>query len=166
MTVLLSIAVVVIGLFCYFKLPIAALPSYDRPVINVTARLPGASPEVMASSVATPLEKQFSTIAGIDVISSSSTLGNTSIVLEFDQDRDIDAAAVDVQAAVLRAQRGLPEEMTDLPAYRKLNPADQAVLLLSLTSPSLSLSELNDYAENLISPSLSTIDGVAQVQVY
>ncbi len=166
MTVLLSIAVVVVGLFCYFKLPIAALPSYDTPVINVTASLPGASPEVMASSVATPLEKQFSTIAGVDTISSSSTLGSTSIVLEFNQNRDIDAAAVDVQAALLRAQRGLPEEMTDLPAYRKVNPADQAILLLTLTSPSLSLSELNDYAENLISPSLSTIDGVAQVQVY
>ena len=166
MTVLLSIAVVVIGLYCYFQLPIAALPSYDRPVINVTASLPGASPEVMASSVATPLEKQFSTIAGVDTISSSSTQGNTSIVLEFAQDRDIDAAAVDVQAALLRAQRGLPEEMNDLPAYRKVNPADQSILLLALTSPSLSLSELNDYAENLISPSLSTIDGVAQVQVY
>ena len=166
MTVLLSIAVVVIGVFCYFKLPIAALPSYDTPVINVTASLPGASPEVMASSVATPLEKQFSTIAGVATISSSSTLGNTSIVLEFDQNRNIDAAAVDVQAALLRAQRGLPEEMNDLPAYRKVNPADAAILLLALTSPSLSLSELNDYAENLISPSLSTIDGVAQVQVY
>jgi HAE1 family hydrophobic/amphiphilic exporter-1 len=166
MTVLLSIAVVVIGLFCYFKLPIAALPSYDTPVINVTGVLPGASPEVMASSVATPLEKQFSTIAGVATISSSSTLGNTSIVLEFDQNRDIDAAAVDVQAALLRAQRSLPDEMTELPAYRKVNPADQAILLLALTSPSLSLSELNDYAENLISPSLSTIDGVAQVQVY
>jgi HAE1 family hydrophobic/amphiphilic exporter-1 len=166
MTVLLSIAVVVIGMYCYFKLPIAALPSYDTPVINVTASLPGASPEVMASSVATPLEKQFSTIAGIDVISSSSTLGNTSIVLEFDQNRNIDAAAVDVQAALLRAQRSLPDEMTELPAYRKVNPADQAILLLALTSPSLALSELNDYAENLISPSLSTIEGVAQVQVY
>lgn len=166
MTVLLSIAVVVIGIFCYFKLPIAALPSYDTPIINVTASLPGASPEVMASSVATPLEKQFSTIAGVATISSSSTLGNTSIVLEFDQNRDIDAAAVDVQAALLRAQRSLPDEMNDLPAYRKVNPADAAILLLSLTSPSISLSDLNDYAENLISPSLSTIDGVAQVQVY
>ncbi len=166
MTVLLSIAVVVIGLFCYFKLPIAALPSYDTPIINVTASLPGASPEVMASSVATPLEKQFSTIAGVVTISSSSTLGNTSIVLEFEQNRDIDAAAVDVQAALLRAQRSLPDEMNDLPAYRKVNPADAAILLLALTSPSISLSDLNDYAENLISPSLSTIDGVAQVQVY
>ncbi len=166
MTVLLSIATVVIGLFCYFKLPIAALPSYDTPIINVTASLPGASPEVMASSVATPLEKQFSTISGLATISSSSTLGNTSIVLEFEQNRDIDAAAVDVQAALLRAQRGLPEEMNDLPAYRKVNPADAAILLLALTSPSISLSDLNDYAENLISPSLSTIAGVAQVQVY
>src|SRR5690606_30406435 len=133
---------------------------------NVTGALPGASPEVMASSVALPLEKQFSTIAGLTTISSSSTLGNTSIVLEFEQDRDIDAAAVDVQAALLRAQRSLPIEMTSLPAYRKVNPADQAILLLSLTSPSMPLSELNDYAENLISPSLSTINGVAQVQVY
>lgn len=166
MTVLLSIAIVVIGVFYYFKLPIAALPSYDTPVINVTGSLPGASPEVMASSVATPLEKQFSTIAGLATISSSSTLGSTSITLEFDQDRDIDAAAVDVQAALLRAQRSLPIEMTSLPAYRKVNPADAAILVLALTSPSLSLSELNDYAENLISPSLSTIAGVAQVQVY
>jgi HAE1 family hydrophobic/amphiphilic exporter-1 len=166
MTVLLSIAVVVVGIFCYATLPIAALPSYNTPVINVSASLPGASPEVMAASVATPLEKQFSTIAGLATISSSSTLGATSITLEFDTDRDIDAAAVDVQAALLRAQRGLPEEMTSLPAYRKVNPADAAILLLALTSPSISLSELNDYAENLISPSLSTINGVAQVQVY
>ncbi len=166
MTVLLSIAIVVIGAYSYFKLPIAALPSYDTPVINVTASLPGASPEVMASSVALPLEKQFSTISGLSTISSSSTLGNTSITLEFDQDRNIDAAAVDVQAALLRAQRSLPIEMTSLPAYRKVNPADQAILLLALTSPSMPLSELNDYGENLISPSLSTINGVAQVQVF
>lgn len=166
MTVLLSIAVVVIGLFAYRALPIAALPSYNTPVINVSASLPGASPEVMAASVATPLEKQFSTIAGLATISSSSTLGSTSITLEFEPNRDIDAAAVDVQAALLRAQRGLPDEMTSLPSYRKVNPADAAILLLALTSPSLSLSELNDYAENLISPSLSTINGVAQVAVY
>ncbi|GGI18010.1 efflux RND transporter permease subunit [Oxalicibacterium faecigallinarum] len=166
MTVLLSIAIVVIGAFSYVKLPIAALPSYDTPVINVTGVLPGASPEVMASSVALPLEKQFSTIAGLSTISSTSTLGNTSITLEFEQDRDIDAAAVDVQAALLRAQRSLPIEMTALPAYRKVNPADQAILLLALTSPSMPLSELNDYGENLISPSLSTINGVAQVQVF
>ncbi|HYD93940.1 MAG TPA: efflux RND transporter permease subunit [Noviherbaspirillum sp.] len=166
MTVLLSVAVVVIGLFAYRALPIAALPSYNTPVINVSASLPGASPEVMAASVATPLEKQFSTIAGLATISSSSALGSTSITLEFEPNRDIDAAAVDVQAALLRAQRGLPDEMTSLPSYRKVNPADAAILLLALTSPSLSLSELNDYAENLMSPALSTINGVAQVQVY
>jgi HAE1 family hydrophobic/amphiphilic exporter-1 len=166
MTVLLSIAIVVVGLFAYNKLPIAALPSYNTPVINVSGSLPGASAEIMAASVATPLEKQFSTISGLATISSTNTLGSTSITLEFTPDRDIDAAAVDVQAALLRAQRGLPTEMTTLPAYRKINPADAPVLLLALTSPSISLSDLNDYAENLISPSLSTIDGVAQVSVF
>ncbi|MDQ9169739.1 efflux RND transporter permease subunit [Oxalobacteraceae bacterium R-40] len=166
MTVLLSIAIVVVGAFAYLGLPIAALPSYNTPIINVTGSLPGASPEIMAASVATPLEKQFSTIEGLAMISSSSTLGNTSITLEFNPDRDIDAAAVDVQAALLRAQRSLPDEMTSLPAYRKVNPADQSVLLVALTSPSISLSELNEYAENLISPSLSTINGVAQVSVF
>ncbi|HJU70434.1 MAG TPA: efflux RND transporter permease subunit [Paucimonas sp.] len=166
MTVLLSVAVIVMGIFAYARLPIAALPSYNTPIINVSASLPGASPEIMAASVATPLEKQFSTIAGLAVISSSNTLGNTSITLEFTPDRDIDAAAVDVQAALLRAQRSLPDEMTSLPAYRKVNPADAAVLLLALTSPSISLSDLDDYAENLISPTLSTIDGVAQVLVF
>ncbi|MFS0755211.1 efflux RND transporter permease subunit [Noviherbaspirillum sp. 1P10PC] len=166
MTVLLAIAIVVAGAFAYTRLPIAALPSYDTPVINVTGVLPGASPEIMAASVATPLEKQFSTIAGLATISSTNTLGNTSITLEFAPNRDIDAAAVDVQAALLRAQRSLPVEMTALPAYRKVNPADAAVLLVALTSPSISLADLNDYAENLISPSLSTIEGVAQVNVY
>ena len=106
MTVLLSLVVVIAGIFAYGKLPIAALPSYNTPVINVSASLPGASPEIMAASVATPLEKQFSTIAGLISISSSNTLGSTSITLEFSPDRDIDAAAVDVQAALLRAQRG------------------------------------------------------------
>ena len=166
MTILLSLAVVVLGGFAYFKLPIAALPTYNSPVIQVTALLPGASPEIMAASVATPMEKQFSTIEGLSTISSANTQGNTSVVLEFDPNRDIDAAAVDVQAALLRAQRQLPIEMTQLPGYRKVNPADFAVLLVSLTSPSLSLAELNDYAENLISPSLSTIEGVAQVLVF
>lgn len=166
MSVLLSAAVVVLGLFAYANLPIAALPTYNTPIINVTAVLPGASPEIMAASVATPLEKQFSTISGLATISSSNTLGTTSIILEFNSDRDIDAAAVDVQAALLRAQRTLPPEMTSLPAYRKVNPADAAVLVLALTSPSLSLAEVNDYAENLISPSLSTIDGVAQVLIF
>jgi HAE1 family hydrophobic/amphiphilic exporter-1 len=166
MTVLLSVSVVIAGILAYLKIPVAALPSYNTPVINVSASLPGASPETMAASVALPLEKQFSTIAGLSVISSTSTLGSTSVTLEFDPSRDIDAAAVDVQAALLRAQRSLPVEMTSLPSYRKVNPADAPVLLLALTSPSISLSELNDYAENLISPSLSTLNGVAQVSIF
>lgn len=163
MTVLLSISVVVIGLFAYAKLPIAALPNYNTPIISVTAVLPGASPEIMAASVARPLEKQFSMIAGLATISSTNTTGNTSVTLEFNPDRDIDAAAVDVQAALLRAQRTLPPEMTSMPDYRKVNPADAAVLIIALTSPSLTLGEVTDYAENIISPSLSTLDGVAQV---
>lgn len=166
MTVLLSIAVVVVGWFAYMKLPIAALPNYNTPIISVTAVLPGASPEIMATSVARPLEKQFSMIAGLSTISSTNTIGNTQVILEFNPDRDIDAAAVDVQAALLRAQRNLPDEMTTLPDYRKVNPADAAVLIIVLTSPSLPLSDLNDFAENLMSPSLSTLEGVAQVAVY
>jgi hydrophobic/amphiphilic exporter-1 (mainly G- bacteria), HAE1 family len=166
MTVLLSAALVVAGVLAYLRIPIAALPSYNTPVIAVTAQLPGASPDTMASSVALPLEKQFSTISGIKLISSVNTLGNTQITVEFDNDRDIDAAAVDVQAALLRAQRALPVEMQQLPSYRKVNPADAPVLFIALDSPSMGLAELNDYAENLIAPTLSTVDGVAQVNVY
>ncbi len=166
MTVLLSAAVVVIGIFAYLNIPVAALPSYNTPVINVSAQLPGASPDTMASSVALPLEKQFSTIPGLQTISSVNTQGVTSLTLEFVSSRDIDAAAVDVQAALLRAQRQLPIELTQMPSYRKVNPADAPVLFIALVSPSMNPAELNDYAENLISPTLSTIDGVAQVGVY
>ncbi len=166
MTVLLSAAVVVAGIFAYFSIPVAALPSYNTPVINVSAQLPGASPDTMASSVALPLEKQFSTIPGLATISSVNTQGVTSVTLEFATSRDIDAAAVDVQAALLRAQRQLPVELTQLPSYRKINPADAPVLFIAMLSSSMSQSELNDYAENLISPTLSTIDGVAQVAIY
>ncbi|MDP1654264.1 MAG: efflux RND transporter permease subunit [Rhodocyclaceae bacterium] len=165
MTVLLSASAVVAGIIAYIGLPIAALPSYDAPTISVTAVLPGASPETMASSVATPLERQFSTISGMAVMSSTSTLGNTSITLEFDQDRNIDSAAIDVQAALLRAQRALPVEMTAPPAYRKVNPADAPIVFLSLTSPSMPLSDLNSFADKLISPTLSTLSGVAQVNI-
>jgi HAE1 family hydrophobic/amphiphilic exporter-1 len=166
MTVLLNIAIVIGGLLALDKIPVAALPRFDTPVINVNASLPGASPETMASSVALPLEKQFSTIAGLSLISSSSSLGSTSLTLEFDASRDIDAAALDVQAALFRAQRSLPDDMTTPPSYRKVNPADAPVLFVALTSPSISLTQLNDYAENLISPSLSTLEGVAQVAIY
>ncbi|HSW22128.1 MAG TPA: efflux RND transporter permease subunit, partial [Burkholderiaceae bacterium] len=166
MTVLLNVAIVMAGMVALRDIPVAALPRYNTPIIQVAAFLPGASPETMASSVALPLEKQFSTIAGLATISSTNTLGATSVVLEFDTARDIDAAAVDVQAALFRAQRTLPAEMTTPPSYRKVNPADAPVLIVSLRSPSMSLSELNDFAENLISPTLSTIDGVAQVLVF
>ena len=165
MVVLLSVTLVLAGVLSYFYIPVAALPSYNTPVINVSADLPGASPETMASSVALPLEKQFSTIAGLTLITSSNTLGNSSLTLEFDTSINVNEAAVDVQAALLRAQRQLPIEMTDLPSYRKVNPADAPVLFMTMNSPSLSLAELNDYAENLVAPSLSTLPGVAQVSV-
>ena len=166
MTVLLNAAIVLAGIIAYRSIPIAALPSYDTPVINVFASLPGASPDTMATSVALPLEKQFQTIPGLKTISSSSTLGNTSLTLEFDESRDIDAASVDVQAALLRAQSALPQDMTSPPSYRKVNPADAPVLFISLSSPSLAPTELQDYAEHVISPALSTIDGVAQINIF
>ena len=165
MVVLLSISLVLVGILAYMHIPVAALPSYNTPVINVGANLPGASPETMASSVALPLEKQFSTIAGIKLITSTSTQGNTSLTLEFDTSIDVDKAAVDVQAALLAAQRQLPLEMTDLPAYRKINPADAPILFMHMTSPSMGLAELNDYAENVVSPAISTLPGIAQVTV-
>ncbi|CAN5896344.1 efflux RND transporter permease subunit [soil metagenome] len=166
MTVLLNLSIVVAGILAYRFIPVAALPSYNTPVISVNANLPGASPETMATSVALPLEKQFATIPGLSVISSSNTLGSTALTLEFDQNRNVDAAAVDVQAALLRAQRSLPQDMTSPPSYRKVNPADAPVLFIAMTSPSLSLSELTSYAEHLISPNLSTLEGVAQVSIY
>ena len=165
MTVLLNLAIVLAGVIAYTRIPVAALPRYNTPVINVSASLPGASPETMATSVALPLEKQFQTIPGLNLISSSNTLGSTSVTLEFDEGRNIDAAAVDVQAALLRAQRSLPVEMTSLPSYRKVNPADAPVLFIALTSPSLNPSDLNDFAEHLILPTLSTLSGVAQVNI-
>jgi HAE1 family hydrophobic/amphiphilic exporter-1 len=161
----LSLSLIAAGVLACFRLPVAALPSYNTPVINVNADLPGASPETMASSVALPLEKQFSTIGGLNLITSSSTAGSTALTLEFDPSIDINVAALDVQAALLRAQRSLPPEVTELPSYRKTNPADGPTLFIVLNSPSLGLAELNDYAENLMAPSLATLEGVAQVNV-
>jgi HAE1 family hydrophobic/amphiphilic exporter-1 len=166
MTVLLNLSVIVAGILAYRMIPVAALPSYNTPVISVSANLPGASPENMATSVALPLEKQFATIPGLATISSSNTIGSTSLTLEFDPSRNVDEAAVDVQAALMRAQRALPIEMTSPPSYRKVNPADAPILILALSSPSLSLSELTSYAEHVISPSLSTLNGVAQVNIF
>ena len=166
MTVLLNLSIFMAGVIGLRSIPVAALPSYDTPVINVSASLPGANPDTMATSVALPLEKQFQTVPGLKTISSASTLGQTNLTLEFEEGRNIDAAAVDVQAALLRAQRSLPQDMTNPPSYRKVNPADAPILFLTLTSPSLSPQELQDYAEHLISPTMSTIEGVAQVNIY
>ena len=164
-TMLAWISVVVAGVACWLQLPIAALPTYDTPTIQVGARLSGASPETMSTSVATPLEKQFSAIPGLINTTSTSIQGETQITLEFDPARPIDAAAGDVQAALFRATRSLPAEMTTPPSYRKVNPADAAILLIGLSSPSLKLTELNGFSDNLIVPALSTLNGVAQVNV-
>ncbi len=165
-TTLLAIGVVLAGLAGYRLLPVAALPQVDFPTINVSAQLTGASPQTMATSVATPLIKQFQTIPGISEISATSSLGNTSIVLQFDLNRDIDAAAADVQAAISHATRQLPDNLTTPPSYRKTNPADAPVMLLAVQSDTMPRSQLDDIAENIISPSLSTLPGVAEVTVF
>ena len=164
-TTLLMAGIVIFGIVGYRLLPVSDLPNVDYPTISVSANLPGASPETMASSVATPLEKQFSTIAGIDAMTSSSSQGSTSITLQFALDRDIDAAAQDVQAAIAKTQRGLPTGITP-PSYQKVNPADQPILFLVLTSKLLSLSQLDEYAENVLAQRISMIKGVAQVNVF
>jgi hydrophobe/amphiphile efflux-1 (HAE1) family protein len=165
-TILLALGVILAGVFAYRALPVAALPQADFPTINVNAQLAGASPDTMASSVALPLIKQFQTIAGIDTISASSTLGNSTITIQFELSRDIDAAAADVQAAIARAPRQLPDNLTAPPSYRKANPADAPVILLALTGDGAPLTKVDDIAENVVSPALSTIDGVAQATVY
>jgi HAE1 family hydrophobic/amphiphilic exporter-1 len=166
MTLLVMLAILLFGVMGYRLLPVSDLPNVDFPTLLVTANLPGASPETMAASVATPLEKEFSTIAGLDSMNSTSTLGNTQITLQFDLSRDIDAAAQDVQAAIARAQKELPTDMPSPPSYRKVNPADQPILYLSLSSPTLPLSTVDEYAETFIAQRISTVSGVAQVQVF
>jgi HAE1 family hydrophobic/amphiphilic exporter-1 len=165
-TTLMSAALVVSGAFAYMFLPVAALPRTEFPVVNVSASLPGASPDTMANAVATPLIKQFSAIAGIDSISSTSSQGAVSIAIQFELNRDIDSAAADVQSAIARVQKQLPAEMTDPPSYRKVNPADAPILLLTLSSEIAPLQGMDAFAQQVISPALSTIDGVAQVQVF
>ncbi|QYM80519.1 efflux RND transporter permease subunit [Horticoccus luteus] len=166
MTTLVTAAITIFGFLAYRILPVSDLPNVDFPTITVSASLPGASPETMASSVATPLEQQFATIAGIDSMSSSSSLGSTQITLQFSLDRSIDAAAQDVQSAISAVQRRLPQDMPAPPSFRKVNPADDAVLLISLSSDTLPLSEVSEYGETLLGQRISTITGVAQVQVY
>ncbi|HWI41706.1 MAG TPA: efflux RND transporter permease subunit, partial [Verrucomicrobiae bacterium] len=166
MTSLVMLAVMIFGLFAYRLLPVNDLPSIDYPTIQVTANLPGASPETMASAVATPLERQFSTIAGVDTLNSTNGQGISIITLKFNLGRDIDAAAQDVQAAISKAARQLPQDMPTPPSYQKVNPADQPVLYLALSSPTLPLSQVNEFADTVISPRISMISGVAQVMVY
>jgi HAE1 family hydrophobic/amphiphilic exporter-1 len=166
MTLLVMIGILAFGIVAYRLLPVNALPNVDFPSIQVQAQLPGANPETMASAVAIPLEKQFSTIAGIDTMTSVSTNGQTTILLQFSLDRNIDGAAQDVQSAIAAAARSLPSSLPNPPTQRKVNPADFPVLLLALTSESRPLSVVDDYGENLLAQRISTINGVAQVQVY
>ncbi len=166
MTTLLSAALCVFGAMAYRLLPVSDLPNVDFPTIVVSAALPGATPETMASAVATPLEQQFSTIAGIDSMTSTSTLGSTQITLQFTLERNIDGAAQDVQSSIAAVQRLLPNEMPAPPSFRKTNPADQPVLFLTLSSPTLPLSAVDEYAETMLSQRISMVDGVSQVLVY
>jgi HAE1 family hydrophobic/amphiphilic exporter-1 len=165
MTTLVMAGILVFGLAAYQKLPVSDLPTIDYPTISVSAGLPGASPETMASSVATPLERQFSTIAGLDAMTSTSGQGTSSITLQFTLDRDIDDAAADVQAAIAQTLRQLPQNMVP-PSYSKVDPSQSPVLFYALTSASLPLSTLDEYGQTLISQRLSTVEGVAQVMVY
>ena len=157
--------IVLFGIIGYRSLPVSDLPNVDYPTIQVTATLPGASPETMASSVATPLERQFSTIAGLNIVSSTSTLGNSQITLQFDLSRNIDAAAQDVQTAIASAVRQLPPGMPSPPTLKKVNPADQPIIYLRVSSTTLPLSQVNEFADTSIAQRLSTISGVAQVMV-
>ena len=166
MTTLVMFGILLFGITGYRLLPVSDLPNVDFPTIQVTASLPGASPETMASAVATPLEKQFSTIAGLDSMTSSNTLGSTQIVLQFNLSRDIDAAAQDVQAAISVAQGNLPDDMTNPPSFQKVNPADKPIIYFALTSPTLPLSDLDEYGQTLLAQRISMVSGVAQVLIY
>jgi hydrophobe/amphiphile efflux-1 (HAE1) family protein len=166
MTGLVMIGIVVFGLFAYRLLPVADLPNVDFPTIQVSANLPGASPSTMAAAVATPLEKQFSTIPALDSMTSSSSQGSTQITLQFSLDRNIDAAAQDVQSAISSAQRQLPTTMSTPPTFRKVNPADSPVFYVSMSSSTLPLSKVDEYAESMLAQRLSMLEGVAQVNVY
>ncbi|HEX8777769.1 MAG TPA: efflux RND transporter permease subunit, partial [Rhodanobacter sp.] len=166
MTALLMIALIVFGAVAYPQLAVNELPNVDFPTISVSASLPGASPETMATAVATPLENQFSTIAGISQMTSTSALGSTSITLTFHLSRNIDGAAQDVQAAISAAQRQLPTNMPTPPTFRKVNPADKAILYLALSSDTLPLSTVDQYGETQLAQELSMIEGVAQVSVF
>jgi len=166
MTTLVMLAIILFGIMGYRMLPVSDLPNVDFPTVSVSAVLPGAAPETMAAAVATPLERQFSTIAGLDSMNSTNTTGRTQITLQFNLSRDIDAAAQDVQAMIAKTQSQLPRDMPAPPSYQKVNPADQPILYLSLNSPTLPLYTVNEYAETLMAQRISMVSGVAQVQIY
>src|SRR5437870_7892930 len=164
-TSLLAAALLMAGALAFNFLPVAPLPQVEFPVIQVSAGLPGASPETMASAVATPLERQFGRIAGINQMTSTSQLGSTSIVLQFDLNRNIDGAARDVQAAINAARSYLPPDLPGNPSYRKVNPADAPILILALTSDTLSKGQMYDAASTILQQKLSQVKGVGQVFV-
>ena len=165
-TILLMAALLVGGISGYMSLPVSALPHVDYPTISVSAGLPGASPETMASSVATPLERQFSTIPGVTAMTSSSSLGNTSVTLTFDLSRSIDGAALDVQTAISGALHSLPQEMTTPPSFKKVNPADAPVLFIALSSDTMPMTQVDEYADTVLAQHISTVQGVAQVSIF
>jgi len=164
-TSLLMAAIALFGVVAYRVLPISDLPSVDYPTIFVGANLPGGDPGTMASAVASPLERQFTTIAGIDEMTSSSSTGSSNVVMQFDLNRNIDSAAVDVQTAISAAMPLLPAGLTAPPSFRKVNPADQPILVINLTSRSLEMSKVDDYAEDILAPRISMVNGVSQVTV-
>ena len=166
MTTLVMLAILMFGIMAYRSLPVSDLPNVDFPTIQVSVSLPGATPDTMASAVAMPLEKQFSTIAGLDSMTSSSSQGSTQITLQFNLSRNLDAAAQDVQSMIAKAARDLPQNLPSPPSYQKVNPADQPILYLSLSSPTMRLSDVDEYAETLIAQRISMVSGVAQVSVY
>src|SRR6266513_397735 len=166
MTTLVMFGILMFGVMGYRLLPVSDLPNVDFPTIQVSASLPGATPETMASAVAMPLEKQFSTIAGVDSMTSSSSTGSTQITLQFNLSRSLDAAAQDVQSMIAKAARDLPQNLPSPPSYQKVNPADAPILYLSLSSPTLRLSDVDEYAETLIAQRISMVNGVAQVSVF
>src|SRR6059058_137038 len=164
-TSLMIAGIALFGIVAYRALPVSDLPQVDYPTLNVNASLPGADPGTMASSVASPLERQFTTIAGLDSMVSRSGSGNSNITLQFSLDRDIDSATVDVQTAIAAVMPLLPAGMPSPPSFRKNNPNDQPILIINMTSNTLPLSVLDDFAETMIAPRISMVSGVSQVQV-
>src|SRR5882724_9684191 len=165
-TALVMLAILLFGIVGYQALPVSDLPNVDYPTISVSANLPGANPDTMAAAVALPLEKAFSTISGLDSMSSQNRSGQTNITLQFNLNRSLDGAAQDVQAAIAQAVRSMPAGMPAPPSYSRVNPADSPIIYLALGSDSMPMSQVNEYADSVVSPSISAVNGVAQVQVF